>query len=560
MRNTALSTLVVALLLAVCPVRTSRADSTGDAKPLAVVSLASYDELPDSLDLVGKLSGRPKMGKGFQGLVTVLTQGRGLVGLDTARPWAFVVQAGGPIRGGYACLPVDDLDGFLELFQPHVEKIEDLGDGVRKIQGKGPRQVAFVKQKGDRWLFLSNQRERLDNTPEDPTELLGELPEQYDMAMRLHVDVLSADERGKLLTRLGEWAQEELKQRPGETEREFAVRKIVAGELFGVVRAFAEDLDTVTFGLSVGDDAPGVCVDVSATAKPDSEVGGVLGQLADAKTEFAGFRLPGAILSGHVTARYPADAFESLDELFDLIRTEAFEKIDAKEPSEERAKLGKDIVGDLLEVAEKTAASGRLDGAMSLVPGAEGVTLVAGRHVADGAKLEHAFRRFVDAVHEQYPAEAEAAIKTDAAEVRGVRLHTVALPVPFDAKNRDQVVRLFGEPIDVVVGAGEDCFYLAVGREAMPKLRQAIDRSAAGGPQPVPPMQVSLALGDLAKHVAADGEGKAQERAQKAVAALAEAPGNDHVELVAEPVENGIRLRLTIQEGVLRMIEAMHAE
>lgn len=560
MRHTALTTMVVALSLAVCPVRIVRAESTSNVKPLAVVSLAAYDDLAANVELAGRLSGRPKLGKGLEGILAVVTQGRGLAGLDTTRPWAVVVRADGSTPGGYACLPVDDLDAFRELFEPHVETIEDLGDGVHKVQGKRPRHVAYVQPKGERWLFVSKNREGLDNTPDDPSELLGKLPEQYDLAVRVNLDSLPAGERGKALARLRELAEKELKQRAGERAREFAIRKIVATGVFNVARTLAQELDTVTLGCTVGDDAPGARVDVAVTAKPGSEVARALDQLADANTDFAGFRLPDAILSGHVTASYPAGGSAPLDELFGAIRAEAFEKIDAKEPSEERAKVGKDIVGDLLDVAEKTVASGRLDGAMSVVPCSEGVTLVAGRHVADGEKLDRALRRFTDALRQEFPAEADSAIEVDAAEVRGVHLHTVALPVPFDAKNRDRVVELLGEPVDVVVGIGDERFYLAVGREAMPRLREAIERSAADGPQSVPPMQVSLALGDVVKHVAANGEGKAQERAQKAVAGLDEASENDHVELTAEPVEDGIRFRLTVEEGVLGMVEAAHAE
>ena len=158
MRKATRSMLVIALLLGVCCLRAAGAESANGAKRLAVVSLAAYDELLGSLELAGKLSGRPKLAKGLQGMVTVMTQGRGLAGLDTTRPWAIVIQADGASRGGYACLPVDDLESFLEVLDLYAEQIEDLGDGVHKVKGKRPHEVVYLKQKGKGWLLSISGR------------------------------------------------------------------------------------------------------------------------------------------------------------------------------------------------------------------------------------------------------------------------------------------------------------------------------------------------------------------------------------------------------------------
>jgi hypothetical protein len=540
--------------------RAATAASPQELKPLAVVSIAAYDQLLDSVELAGKLAGKPKLAKGLRGTVAVLTQGRGLAGLNKTRPMAIVLQADGSGLGGYACLPVDDPAALREVIEPLVEKIEDLGDGVYRVQGKGPRQVAFVKERGGRWLFVSDKRERLANTPDDPTETLAGLPGQYDVAARLNVGSLPAGEREKLLAAIDQQARKGVQQRPGEDDGEYAVRKIMTANVVAVVRALAEQLDAVTLGWSLNHDTHCASLDLAVTAEPGSDAAEAFARLPEAKTDFAGFLLPDAVLCGHVTATCPYAESGDLDDLFAAIRAKAFSDIDAKEPSADRAKLGKEIVGGILDVVQKTAASGRLDGATSLVADSGGVTFVTGRHVADGRKLDETFRKFVAALREEYPAHAEQVLKTDVGELDGVRLHTALFDVPRDTKNRDKLVQLVGERLELALGIGPQSVCLAAGRDALATLKKAIEASASAGPKSVPPMEMSISLGRFTKLVSETGGSRAKQRAGAVLTALESAGGGDHVRLVASPVENGVRLRLEFEPGVLGMIEAMHKE
>ncbi len=559
MKNIILSSLVIALLPGAHRSGAALADSSRDVEPLAVVSLASYDQLFGSVELAGKLAGRPKLAKGFQGMLAVVTHGKGLAGLDKARPWGMIVEADGSKMGGYAFLPVDDFQEFREVIEPHVAGVEDLGDGVYEVQGKRPRQKAYLKQKDDRWLFVCDKLERLANTPDNPAEALGELPGQYDLAVRLNVSRLPAAEREKLVAPIRRLAERDLEQRPGEVGRQVAVREMIAAKLAGVFFTVVQDLETLTFGWSLNEGSQRAFLDVEVTAKRGSKTADALDQLGQAGTRFAGFRLPGAAMTCNVAATCPYAGSADLGQLFSAIRAQAFEGID-KGPSERRAEIGKDFVGGLLEVIEETVASGRADGAMSLVLDAEAATFVSGRYVADGPKLEKTLRRFVEAFRREYPLRADEIVKTDVAELEGVRLHTLSIDVSDDAKNREQLVRLVGERLDVAVGTAEEAVYLAAGKNAMETLKEAIRKSAQAAQAQVAPIELSIALGDFAALVAETGEGKGKERAMKAVAARATDPGKDHLRLAATPIRRGVKLRLELEENALRMIEAMHKE
>ena len=57
-------------------------------------------------------------------------------------------------------------------------------------------------------------------------------------------------------------------------------------------------------------------------------------------------------------------------------------------------------------------------------------------------------------------------IKLDADKVGDVKLHTVTIPFGPETKDREKVVRMFGEELHIVVGVGTDSGYIAAGRSA----------------------------------------------------------------------------------------------
>ena len=91
----------------------------------------------------------------------------------------------------------------------------------------------------------------------------------------------------------------------------------------------------------------------------------------------------------------------------------------------------------------------------------------------------------------------------------------------------------------------------------MKVLRQAIERSADGA-QEVAPMELSVAVGPIARFIAAVGQPVEQrEKAAQVAAALETMSGKDHVKLEASPIDRGVQLRLEIEPDVLKLIGVM---
>ncbi len=86
------SLLAVAILAATAmhsPARVLAAEA--DSKPVAVLSIASYDRIMADVAMFGELAGNPDLAKNLEGMLKLFTQGQGLAGLDQTRPWCVTV-------------------------------------------------------------------------------------------------------------------------------------------------------------------------------------------------------------------------------------------------------------------------------------------------------------------------------------------------------------------------------------------------------------------------------------------------------------------------------------
>jgi hypothetical protein len=276
--------------------------------------------------------------------------------------------------------------------------------------------------------------------------------------------------------------------------------------------------------------------------------------LSECTTHFNGFVHPEATIAWNWAAELPAVDTSNLATLIDAIRTKALDDLDRQGNPAAAKEVGKKLVNGILDVIQKTVETSRVDGGMSLVLDPDAVTMVTGGYVADGPRLQETLETLVEAVRMDNPGFADQAIKMDSAEQDGVRIHTVSVPVPYEAEDREKIVRMIGENVDVAIGVGEEAVYVAAGRDAVDALRKVIQNSKKEGATVVPPLRISVAVGALADFMAQVGEG--QDRAQAAVVAalLESAAGSDHVNIVASAVDRGLRFRLEFEQGILEAV------
>lgn len=88
--------LLLAGVVLVCGVAAwAEKAAPGDLKPVAVLSLGTYDKWMANLAFVGKLSDNPDLPKGVEAIVKLATRSRGLAALDKTRPCGAIVFTNG---------------------------------------------------------------------------------------------------------------------------------------------------------------------------------------------------------------------------------------------------------------------------------------------------------------------------------------------------------------------------------------------------------------------------------------------------------------------------------
>ena len=327
-----------------------------DVKPIAALAVASYDDLIGDINFVGKLVDRPQLGAGIDGLVALVTQGKGLAGVDKARPFGAIVQASGEDDiSGYVFLPINDFKAALDLLKLY-STVEDQG-GVYKLTPKDGSKVNYVKQH-DTWACFSDKAESLAHIAGDPLTMIHGMEKNYIVAGRIFLADAPDALRKKFLTGLKEgFAKEANNKKDDENDEQFALRKKFMKQTEAYIARVAGDLDQINFGWGLDRKAAKTYFDFGLTAKSDTETAKEMAMDAECKTNFAGFRVPGAAALYAVAAPIPVAKQQVAGSLIELARSHALSEIDKNQPEDKRATV-KETAGNVFDLLTKIVKSG----------------------------------------------------------------------------------------------------------------------------------------------------------------------------------------------------------
>jgi hypothetical protein len=521
-------------------------------KPFAVISLASYDHINGDLEIIGKAIGNPMLSKTLEAIIASATQGKGLVGLDKARPWGAAFVAGSPDYPAYFFLPVTDLKGLVEALQGALSGSGRGGapgasggpakpgpDGVYEVPT--PARPLFAKQKGS-WVFVAFSPEGLKSTPDDPLPLLGDLPKKYSVAVK----VMAAN----IPPALREMAFNRLKQITDIKSEAQADEAHLLGQQSGkkfvaMLGTMLDDLDEATVGLAVDATAQKSYLEFTVTAKDGTKMAKQFAENADLKTNYAAFRLPAAALSLSRVQKMPAEMIADYLAQLKTLR----ERLPSQLEKQGVPEL-KQAAEGLLDVAEATVKDGRIDIGASVVLDTKAASLVGAIRIVGGDKLDKALHDLAEVAKKKDP-DAAKSFKLDIEKAAGVRFHVISLPIPAEAENRDKIVQAVGETLDVAIGIADGALYVAVGHEALATLKKTLEKSVADGPKPASPFSFSLALGAIARFFAEAGDAQSRPMGVMFSALLAQ---KDQVNVVSTAIPRGIQTRLELEDGVVKAV------
>jgi hypothetical protein len=545
----------VAALTAVIPAL--HAQESAGPKPLAVVSISSYDELMRDADFLGSLAGQPKASMALEQTVMAMTQNKGLAGVDKSKPMGVVVETANDMPGGAICIPVTDVNAFLDVAKGFGVTVKDADDGLKQItlpQGQG----AFLKSTQG-WALLSLSPAMINAVPADPGTLLTPLAKEYDLAVQIHVQNVPESYRQMAVDAMSQGAQQGLAKKEGESDEDHAAREKLVQMQLDELKQFMNELDQFTVGLSIDGAQQRAFLDIAYTGTPGSKLAKDLAEAADAKTNFAGFVQPNAAMTLSSASKVTESNSAQIDQMIEAVGSQLNTQVDdADDLSDEGKKNAKGAIEDFLAAAKATLKSGVIDGAAALTLSADSLTLVAGGHVAEPQNVESGLKKLLEVAKEK-DADKLPKVQWNAEKYGDVSFSKFTHDVPED---KEDVRKLLGEKLEMFLGIGKDSVYFAAGKDAMTAVKKAIDDSKQSPNKPASQGELTFALGQIltAAKTIADDDAKPQLEAISQM--LSGGSGRDHIRIVGQPIENGVRMRIEAEEGVLKALgmAAMQAQ
>jgi hypothetical protein len=513
-------------------------------KSVAVVSITSYDELLKDLSFFGDVIGNPGLDQQLDGMLKLFTQGQGLKGLDTSKPWGVAVLTDDMQFVPIAMLPVKSLDDLLGVLGPMVGNPQK-ENGVYKLQA-GPQELFAAEKNG--WAFIGQSAQALAKTPADPGKLLA-LSSRYDLAIKVNVQNVPEMYRTMAIDQLKAGVEQNLAQQPDEDDADYAARKkLMEAQMQQMVTSINETKD-LTLGWKIDREQKQAFSDLRMSAVPGTKTAAQMAQLQELPSDFSGFIDAPASVALNFVSKVDREAVEGQLTQLEALKQNAMKQIDKDDSlgSDATKAEAKSIVGELFDAVVATMKAGKLDFGSSVVLGDNELSVIAGGLVADPGKVESSVKKLI-ALGQKDPR--FPAVKFDAVKHKGIRFHTASVPV----ENNDDLKKVVGDTIDVAIGFGSKHVYLAVGNNNISKVTEAIDKSVAGLGKKYPPMRLMLSLGSILKFAAAVTPDN------PTLGALAEelskSSGKDSVIVQIQPAgaDGSVVYRVTAQEGVLKLL------
>lgn len=508
---------VFAVMVLAGPRAAAATPRASDEPVVAVVTFAGLDRLRQDLDLIGNLGELPGLRSMFDGAVAVQTGGRGMDGIDPARPWGAIVLGREPRT--LVLVPCLDLNSLIEtMAKLPGGRWNDLGDGSFEIQT--PRRSYFIRQSGH-YAYFAMTAEELDDLPTNPDTFFDGLYKSYDIAARIYWQAIPAEAREQVIEQIRTSFGRHLNDpfTGGTATAEASLERAIT---------WLERTDTITYGWSLDEATQKVSGELTWRAVEGRHLEQIAHYLHAEPTRFAGFAGPAASMTLNVSL----GPLTSDDALCLRDALEQFKQYVATSPSSdstEEQRAEQNAIDDIADVLLQTATEDGIDLAVGVFKKEKShqATTVFAAEIADGERMERALERL--AAIEDFPD-----IEWDYSTAGDIRWHRMAT-----------------ENAKYTFGFGPRELYIAIGNQGEAALPRALQLSKQTPTSPMPPVQLSVSMNDAIQHASEDRKHDAWHLWN---ANWQDFPMQDHLTLSLQPVDRGVRIRAELEKGIVAWI------
>ncbi len=440
-----------------------------------------------------------------------------------------------------AYLPITDLEDILDMIADFADIDED-GDEIVVTTDDGTR---FNIKELNGFAVISNDSSLFDRAPGTPTEILGDLPDRFNLSARVFGQRIPESLRAQAIEMIRQGFEESM-QNMGDDDIQDVDSQMESME------SLINETELLVIGLDLDRSEGLIGIEFEMIGSPGSR----LSQQAETgrlnKTKFAGFLADDATMSINVCSTLLPEDIEQAKKSIDQAIEAALDQM-ANEMNQDDLKIFEQVMDELVEVVKATMDDGVIDlGTIGYIDG-EQFNVALGSRNSDTAKFEATIRRLIGEFQEKASQHGvEIAVAFDESTHRSVTFHQITVTVPDDEQEMKDI---FGDRLLIIVGISQSESYLAAGQNPKQLLIDAIDRSA-GASADLPAGQLKIAVAPLLDFAY---------RLQKdeSLAEMAESlrkAGNDKITMVSKFVPDGQSFRMEIQDGIIKAIALLGAQ
>lgn len=521
-------------LLAFVPGLHAQAQS-GDPAPAVVVTLGPADSLLKDIGYLTKAAGQPQAG----GILQIMA-GQYLAPMDTQRPTGMYLSMDTGMPVPVVFMPVKDFDGFVSMISEQMGSDPET-DGDYTLIPMNSGEDLYLIHSGD-WTYASNTADGLENLPNDPTTLLAGT-ESYDVAVRVFGQNIPEDMKAMAMGAMREGFEEMLNSMPpeqAEIQREMNSRNIENLE------QMVEQLDELTIGLNIDQDAKEVHLDFVVTGTDGSSIAESSTRHEEAVSEFLGFINDSAAIDFSSVTLLGEDDIAQLTQTLESAFSTGLAQIENDgSMSGEEIELAKSLLGTLQSALTKTIESGRMDAGVNVTLNDETVAIAGGVHMLETDKIEAAVKQLVEIARQDAPPGTE--FNLDALNEDGVNWHEIVIPI---GDFNDDAYAIFGDSVSVWLGVAQDKLYFSVGKNADQVVHAAIAASDSAEATDDRTMQADVHVGRIVEFAA----GVQDDEPVAGMIADAMEGLDASMSMYGDVIENGSRGRLVIREDLIKAL------
>ena len=522
------------------------------AYPVVTVCVASVDRI---MDHIGFVFGQVERPETMDMIGAGLANFRDLEGLDRTKPGGlmiFVSEGLIPLPIPVGFLPVTDIGELGQTFATmgaQLKAIPGEEDRYELIPRRGP--TSFVVLQGD-YAFIGQNEESINRTFASPEEFAGPLANRYDVCASANLRKTPKAVRDLVLMTIKNSAQASMQRRDDEPEAVYNLRRSQAEGNLHFVENILRDGEELTLGFKVDQQAQNASLELIVKATPNSSFAKELKEGIAKPSYFAAAIDESIPLSGSVSVMIDKAGRKTMLDLFNLGEQESNRGLAGLDKDTAVEDIpGQQSTQDLFNSLRETIKEGHLDGFVQFFgePG-EKFVIVGGVKVMNAGAFGSGLS---DVLEQASRTNGNMDVELGVDSYGDIVFHRLS------TKNRDRGdKRMFGEESALYFGTDNQALWFTVGGEAaIPTLRSAIDRVAAGndgGPRrgELAPFQVIVNLTEWI-HINQSDREQPGRFAALALEAF-EADGSDIIRADARSLKNGFRVRVQVENGFLRLL------